>query len=97
MSFGPHPGPLPAGEGETGAPEAFLLSSDFWLLTPDFSGLRGSDRSRDQRAQIGHEVERERGATAIAPYSTRSRAGAPVATPVTWDELAELDAANASE
>ncbi|HEX8664807.1 MAG TPA: non-homologous end-joining DNA ligase [Beijerinckiaceae bacterium] len=26
-------------------------------------------------------------ATAVAPYSTRSRAGAPVATPLTWEEL----------
>ena len=30
--------------------------------------------------------------TAVAPYSTRSRAGAPVATPLRWDELRpELD------
>ncbi len=28
-----------------------------------------------------------RGATAIAPYSTRARAGAPVAVPVGWEEL----------
>ena len=28
-----------------------------------------------------------RGATAIAPYSTRARAGAPVAMPLGWDEL----------
>ena len=30
-----------------------------------------------------------RGATAIAPYSTRAREGAPVATPLTWEELDE--------
>lgn len=29
-----------------------------------------------------------RGATAIAPYSPRARAGGPVATPITWAELA---------
>lgn len=32
-------------------------------------------------------LRNERGSTAIAPYSTRARAGAPVATPVGWDEL----------
>lgn len=35
-----------------------------------------------------------RGATAIAPYSTRARPGAPIATPLRWDELARLDASN---
>ncbi|HEX7005507.1 MAG TPA: non-homologous end-joining DNA ligase [Alphaproteobacteria bacterium] len=40
-------------------------------------------------------LRNERGATAIAPYSTRARAGAPVATPVSWDELEHIERANA--
>ncbi|MCZ4091565.1 DNA ligase D [Sinorhizobium psoraleae] len=39
-------------------------------------------------------LRNDRGATAIAPYSTRARAGGPVATPVSWDELESLAAAN---
>jgi len=40
-------------------------------------------------------LRNERGATAIAPFSTRGRAGVPCAVPVGWDELDELKAANA--
>jgi bifunctional non-homologous end joining protein LigD len=40
-------------------------------------------------------LRNERGSTAIAPYSLRSREGAPVATPVTWQELTTIKAANA--
>lgn len=39
-------------------------------------------------------LRNERGATAVAPYSTRSREGAPVAVPVSWEELKTLKAAN---
>ncbi len=39
-------------------------------------------------------LRNERGATAIAPYSLRARPGAKAAVPVTWDELAGLEAAN---
>lgn len=39
-------------------------------------------------------LRNERGQTAVAPYSTRARAGAPVATPVSWAELAQLSCAN---
>ncbi|AWI58724.1 DNA ligase D [Sinorhizobium fredii] len=39
-------------------------------------------------------LRNERGATAIAPYSSRAREGGPIATPVGWDELERLSAAN---
>ncbi|MGB6536601.1 MAG: DNA ligase D [Xanthobacteraceae bacterium] len=35
-----------------------------------------------------------REATAVAPYSTRARAGAPVSAPVSWEQLARTKAAN---
>jgi bifunctional non-homologous end joining protein LigD len=36
-------------------------------------------------------LRNERGATAIAPFSPRRREGAPVATPVSWEELPRFD------
>ncbi|MHA6690651.1 DNA ligase D [Devosia sp. A449] len=39
-------------------------------------------------------LRNERGSTAIAPWSSRSRQGAPAAVPVSWDELATIKAAN---
>ena len=37
-------------------------------------------------------LRNQRGATAILPYAARARANAPVAAPITWDELAARDA-----
>ena len=39
-------------------------------------------------------LRNQRGSTAIMPYSARAREGAPVAVPVTWEELAEIEKAN---
>jgi bifunctional non-homologous end joining protein LigD len=36
-------------------------------------------------------LRNQRGATAIMPYSTRARPGAPVAAPISWDELDEYE------
>jgi bifunctional non-homologous end joining protein LigD len=36
-------------------------------------------------------LRNQRTATAIQPYSARARAGMPVAAPVTWDELHDID------
>ena len=41
-------------------------------------------------------LRNERGSTAIAPYSTRSRDGAPVAAPITWEEVKTVTGANIS-
>ncbi|HEU0067113.1 MAG TPA: DNA ligase D, partial [Sphingomonas sp.] len=38
-------------------------------------------------------LRNQRGATAIMPYSARARANAPVAAPVTWTELRDIDTA----
>jgi bifunctional non-homologous end joining protein LigD len=39
-------------------------------------------------------LRNQRGATAISPFSTRARKGAPVAVPVSWERLPRLDSAH---
>ncbi|WP_303902254.1 DNA ligase D [Thiohalomonas denitrificans] len=45
-----------------------------------------SKRARRDKLFIDY-LRNTRGATAITPYGTRARSGAPVATPIAWDEL----------
>jgi len=47
---------------------------------------------KERRGRIFLDFLRnQRTATAIMPYSARARAGMPVAAPVTWDELSDVD------
>ena len=62
------------------APERFTVA----LPKPQRRGRIFLDFLRNQRT-----------ATAIMPYSARARAGMPVAAPVGWDELQDIDGADA--
>jgi bifunctional non-homologous end joining protein LigD len=62
------------------APDRFTVA----LPKPQRRGRIFLDFLRNQRA-----------ATAIMPYSARARPGMPVATPVDWEELQEIDRADA--
>jgi bifunctional non-homologous end joining protein LigD len=60
---------------------AVLVARDPDHLTTEFKKAK-----RQGRVLI--DVWRNRYAqTAVAPYAVRARAGAPVSTPITWDEL----------
>jgi bifunctional non-homologous end joining protein LigD len=79
-----------------------------WAVAKNFARIVAVSMARDdpQRYTANPIKVRRRGrvfidylrnsreATAIVPYSTRARAGAPVAVPLSWGELSSLKAAN---
>lgn len=60
---------------------------------PDRFVATMSKAKRKGRIFIDH-FRNQRGATAVIPYSARARAGAPVALPLSWDELDHMDNAH---
>lgn len=59
---------------------------------PDRFLANMSKAKRKDRIFIDY-LRNQRGATAILPYAARARPNAPVAAPVSWEELADLDTA----
>ena len=62
------------------------LSAEMAADAPDKYLTKVSKAERVGRIFIDY-LRNDPTSTAVAPYSTRSRAGAPVATPLRWDEL----------
>ena len=77
--------------GSQGFRQSFAEAMD--ADDPDRHLSTATKAKRDKRIFVDY-LRNSREATAVAPYSTRAREGAPVSVPIDWSELGSLKAAN---
>src|SRR5262249_56928047 len=76
----------PIGSWDEVKPYTRTIAEAMTADSPDRYVSKMSKKLRAGRIFVDY-LRNGRGATAIAAYSTRSRPGAPVSTPLSWDEL----------
>jgi bifunctional non-homologous end joining protein LigD len=79
---------LPKADWKTAKAFAKRLSDEMAADAPDRYLTRISKAERAGRLFIDY-LRNDATATAVAPYSTRAREGAPVAMPIAWEELVD--------
>lgn len=71
---------------ETAGRFAELVARLAYALVPDFTSLVRSPGKRQRKVYFDY-LQNRRGQTIAAPYSLRVRKGAPVSTPLAWEEV----------
>jgi bifunctional non-homologous end joining protein LigD len=80
---------VPTAEHEDVSRAALILANALAHRFPDALTIETLKKNRNGRVYVDW-LRNTWGATVIAPYSLRARAKAPVAVPITWDELDDV-------